>query len=232
MKNFGPILIFSLLFVVACTAGSNESKKTTEVQIISPEIPLCDKLFIPGDTIVWQNFQMRNITSVDWNIYNIEVRGNSNCAFKVYRDESLMGETGMKLCPEESSDNPPLGLVVPYKNSTVLRVEYTPSQEGIMDYATIVITSNAQVETYQTEVEQVWADPEDDVPGEESEITKILIPMCGAAILPVPADGGVDETDTDFLPYDCPRVLPESEGMPLSNMLCGEPLSEDTPGCQ
>ncbi len=207
-----------LLLLVGCS-GSSSSEASVKAEINYPEIALCDKGYVEGDTTVWQNFQIRNNSPTTLILESLELRGDSSCAFKIYR-EALSDETGMQLIPEESPNSAPLNMGIPYGHSTLLRVEYTPAAEGEMEYAALVINSNAQIETLSAYTEYIDAGPE-----EGTVESTVVVPLCGLATLP---ESHSDGKSKKGIPYDCPAPDPYYL---QADTVCGDPIPENSPGC-
>jgi hypothetical protein len=188
--------MFSVLY--SCSPSDNNGQSA--IAINHESINLCKKPM--GETFTWQNFQIQSAGWSNLIISNIEVRGDANCAFQVYRP-AANGESPDQtyLCAGEEKSSPPFNMTMPPGSVQILKIDYTPSAPGVMDRADLIITSNIG--------------------------TQVVIPMCGAGIELQEFDGaepgtssdaGVDmDEDLDSGTVDCPD--------------CGEPLESGAPGC-
>ncbi len=232
----------SVALVVAlfagCTGDSGNVSPKLEVNIeIDSGIRLCQK--VVGKTYQWQNLQLNNTGKGDLIVSNIEVRGDANCAFQVYR-EVAFGEdpAGVYLCPQEHEKKAPFEMIVPAGASRLVRIEYTPSAANVLDQAALVITSNAT-----------------NIAPEEEQWKPLILPMCGRGIAEETdgrvtqngdLDGGVDsgfdsgtdaggdadsDTDTDSDTDVDTDTDADTEENDLECPSCDENLAEGAPWC-
>ncbi len=192
---------------ILCRCGVSDDTSQAAITINHENINLCNKAM--DETFTWQNFQIQSTGWSDLIITNIEVRGNENCAFQVYRP-AADGESPDQtyLCPGEAQSSPSFKLKVPPGRVLILKIDYTPSGPGVMDRADLIIRSNAG--------------------------SRLVVPICGAGIAlqqsgpESPPDGGLDASadvdtdvdgdgDLDSGTMDCPE--------------CGDPLEVGAPEC-
>jgi hypothetical protein len=193
-----PIVLIVFFFWSGCI--DNSTNKEPALTINFTEINLCFKKV--GETYTWQNMQVANSGSADLTIANIEIRGDANCAFKCFREAADNEATNqMYECSYEHENSPPFQMTLTPGEVRLIKIEYTPSQVGISDTATLAIESDARNFTVNSEA--VDGTPEDYI------WQKRLIPMCGTGI------------DTEIPADECAEV----------DAGCGDALTADAPGC-
>jgi hypothetical protein len=172
MSAMPKVMLLSFAIALgACTSSGGVSAPRLSVN--ETEINMCVKT--AGVPYVWRNFQMTNTGDSDLLVANVEVRGDSSCAFECLR-EPLPGEPADAPvpCPQEEEDKPAFALVLTPGATTFLTVAYTPSEVGSTDQAALVITSNS--------AEGLTGD---------AKLGVLVVPMCGQGGA-APSDAGVD----------------------------------------
>ncbi len=205
MKKNLSILLFVWISAVLYCCSPIDDNGQSAMTINHQSINLCNKPV--GETFSWQNFQIQNVGWSNLIIFNIEVRGDANCAFQVYRP-AAKGESpdSVYLCSEEEEASPPFELTISPGRVTVLKIDYTPSAPGVMDRADLIITSNIG--------------------------PQVVVPMCGAGIETPESN----ETESDAGPDASPDAATDPDNDPDSDPVdcpeCGDPLEAGAPGCE
>ncbi|MDD5309262.1 MAG: hypothetical protein PHU25_18260 [Deltaproteobacteria bacterium] len=177
----------ALVAFAVAAAGCTGSGGTTgpELRVNAAEINMCVKA--PGAPFVWRGFQMTNTGDDDLRIANVEVRGDSSCAFQCLR-EPLPGEPADAPvpCPQEEENKPAYEMIVPPGATAFLTIAYTPSAQGVVDQAALVVTSSSVAGL-----------------NAGADLGALVVPMCGlggSAPADVPdsgPDGGADGGTND-----------------------------------
>jgi hypothetical protein len=174
-----------------CTTGSKQTK--ADLEVTPAQGNMCLKQL--GTSYEWQGLQLASVGDAELVITNIEVRGDSSCAFQCFR-EAAGGEPADQLqpCPQESEGSPGFEMLLEPGAVRFVSIVYSPSEAGVTDYASLVVTSNA-----------------DSYLAEGSELGQVEIPLCGQGFeqgeLP---DAGADPDAG----VDCPECEPIDPGAP------------------
>ena len=161
-----------------------------------------------GETVIWSDVQVMSTGGGPLTLSKIAVRGDANCAFRVfYPETSASGKLNTRIAPDEQAGHF-APIVIASGEAIVLRVAYTPSSDGVTDRADLVMTSNA------VNISDV----------DQKSVTSV-IPMCGMgdddASNPSDLDAGAGDVDGG-------DVL--DAGLACDS--CGKALKKGTPGCE
>lgn len=150
-RIFIATVIFSVLW--GCN-GSGNPKLEANVESIN----FCNQAL--GESVVWNNLQLRNVGRDILNISRIRIRGDENCAFscEYSRDGEILP------CLNEDDDTAQTKISIKSRRTLLVRIKYTPSSSDEQDIAALVIESNAvNLET------------------DEEKTDLLVLPMCGIA---------------------------------------------------
>jgi hypothetical protein len=174
-----------LIAISGCT--SDPGTPTAELIAVPAAVNMCFKQV--GSTYGWQALKLESTGDADLIIANLELRGDSSCAFGCLR-EAADGEPPNEEhpCPQESDGAAGFQMTLPPGSERYVTIAYTPSAAGIVDNAALVITSNA--EGYLAEGAD-WGEmvvplcgegfDEGDFPGDDPELDAgIECPVCEA----------------------------------------------------
>jgi hypothetical protein len=204
-KYLITLMLIMVLFLCGCSISNDDGQGAITINYES--INLCNKPM--DETFTWQNFQIQSTGWSDLTITNIEVRGDANCAFQVYRP-AANGESPdqIYLCPGEAESSPSFKLKIAPGSVQILKIDYTPSALGVLDRADLIISSNAG--------------------------RRLVIPMCGVGIAlqqsepESPLDGGADASADSGTDVD---VDTDSDSGTIGCTECGDPLEVGAPEC-
>lgn len=198
MKTFFLLFVLSIGVASGCTL--NDTLQPPELSVQVQNINLCAKEV--GVPYTWQNLQLRNTGEETLIVSNIELRGNSTCAFQCER-EPADGQSAENnhVCPEEGENAPGFRMTIWPGDTRLVKIVYTASGEGVIDRADLVITSNG---------ENMGAD------------NQLVIPMCGVGVREIVDEacedaGTADASCESDVQVECPE--------------CDEVLPTETPGC-
>jgi len=190
MPTRGLITLAALALAVAGCA-TDSAKRTADIEVSPAAGNMCFKQL--GASYEWQGLQLQSVGEADLIITNIEVRGDSGCAFQCSR-QAADGEPPDQLypCPQEGDGSPGFAMTVPPGSIRFVRLIYTPTADGVTDQASLVVTSNA--ESYLDE---------------GSPTGRVEIPLCGQGFEQGDEpDAGADEDGG----VDCPECVPPAPG--------------------
>jgi len=204
-KYLIPLLLIIIPLLCRCSISNGDGQAAIAINYES--INLCNKPM--DETFTWQNFQIQSTGWSDLIVTNIEVRGDANCAFEVYRP-AAKGESPDQtyLCPGEAESSPAYKLELSPGEVQILRIDYTPSAPGVLDRADLIISSNAG--------------------------RRLVVPMCGVGIAlqqsepESPLDGGADASSDGDTDVDTDT---DSGSGTIGCSECGDPLEVGAPEC-
>jgi hypothetical protein len=223
-----------VLSVYLLLAGCIDAKATRKPKLVLNVDAINFCLKEAGETFVWNDLQLRNTGSGPVLVHGIEVRGDQGCAFQcVYESAPAGGEGSSKLmpCPAEGKAAGFQPIEIAPDTTLLLSVAYTPAMTGQTDNAALVVTSDAA-----------------NIPPEEAELKKLVIPMCGTGIEPIGLSDGPDTERSSAFPPDAGRVSESDAGREASAdaetdrpgasdagetpcPACATPPEEGAPGC-
>lgn len=182
------------LALVAFGCTTNTTERTADIEVSPAEGNMCFKQL--GTSYEWQGLQLQSVGEAELVVTNIEVRGDASCAFQCFR-EAGEGEATDQLypCPQESEGSAGFTMILQPGEIRFVRLVFTPSEANVTDFASLVISSNA--EPYLDE---------------GSQLGQLEIPLCGQGFeegdLP---DGGGDPDGGVACP-ECMTLEPGSDG--------------------
>lgn len=185
----------ALVAIAVALSGcvDDPTASTPDLALTPAEVNMCFKQV--GDTYDWQGLQLESTGEVDLTIVNIEVRGDSSCAFQCFR-EAADGEPVDQLypCPQESDNTAGIQMTIHPGEARFVRFAYTPSAAGVTDNAALVVTSDA--ESFLEE---------------GSPVGRAAVALCGQGF----EEDDPPEQDTDpDAGVECPICEPPDAGAP------------------
>jgi hypothetical protein len=206
MRQILHLFLLVVFLVSGCVGGSDEQSGKIELNV--KNINFCNRPV--GETVVWNDVQVRNTSSGVLTISMISVRGDANCSFQVfYPWTSATGKIKTNTAPQEANAKGFDPLLIDRSASILLKVAYTPSALGVLDRADLVIKTDA-VNTNEN----------------------IVIPMCGRGDFPVLYDAGVFDSLDASISSDSSD--PEDAGVNVDSscLSCGKNLKPGAPYCE
>lgn len=198
-----PIIILSIWFFGCIGEGG---KTTAKLELNVDTIHFCERTV--GEPFVWNDLQLINTGKGPLTIKNIELRGDTGCAFACeYRSDTR----GIVSCPRESKGTEGALVTIPKGAARLVRLTYTPSEAGYLDEAGLVITTDA------------------DNIGNTGEWRQRVVSMCG--------QGVAADTDTEAGDSPDGGVGAEPDGGLTTDAgtgcgSCGKAPKKGAPGCE
>jgi hypothetical protein len=187
-------LTITALALVAFGCTTTSAERTADIEVSPAEGNMCFKQL--GTAYEWQGLQLESTGEADLVVTNIEVRGDASCAFQCFR-EAADGEALDQLypCPQESEGSAGFTMTLAPGELRFVRVVFRPSAAGVTDFASLVITSDAESHL-----------------AEGAQLGQLEVPLCGTGFeegdLP---DGGVDPDGGADCP-ECATIEPGAVG--------------------
>ena len=205
-------LVHAILFISLLQSGcigNNGPNAKIDLNVIT--INFCHRPV--GETVVWNDVQIRNLGRDNLTISKMAIRGNATCAFEVsYPKTGANGKTMTASVPAEANAKNFSSWTIPASGAALIRVAYTPSAVGETDRADLLIESDSA----------------------KLDTQLVVVPMCGTGAAPASSevsdagdmpDASVPtETDVDDA-GEADEATPECEA-------CGARLKKGAPSCQ